>query len=256
MAVKTYKKGDNQKISTNFRAREFDCQGRGCCDSTPIDEKLVEYLQNIRTHFGKPVYITAYRCKTHNAHISNAAPNSYHLYGQAADFHIDGVSPAEIAKYAESIGVLGIGLYDSDKDGHFVHIDTRTTKSFWRGHAQERCTTFGGAPVEEPKETYSLEQFVRDVQGATGSNVDGKAGPQTLRNTVTVSRYKNRTHSVVEFIQKRLLSLGYTQVGNADGIAGAKFEAAVKAFQEDNGCYADGEVTAKNATWKSLLEMK
>ena len=255
MAIKTYKKGDNQKISTNFKAREFDCQGVGCCSTTQIDEKLVEYLQKIRTHFGKPVYVTAYRCKVHNSRVPNAAPNSYHLYGQAADIHIDGVAPAEIAKYAESIGVLGIGLYETDKDGYFVHIDTRTTKSFWYGHAGVRKTTFGGAPVKKPEEAYSLEQFIRDVQGATGSNVDGKAGPQTLRNTVTVSRYKNRTHPVVEFIQKRLLALGYKEVGNADGIAGAKFHKAMKAFQKKNGCYVDGEATAQKTTWKKLLGM-
>lgn len=255
MAIKTYKKGDSTKIATNFRAREFDCQGKGCCTETPIDEKLVEYLQKIRDHFCKPVYLTAYRCKTHNAKTPNAATNSRHLYGQAADFHIDGVSPAEIAKYAESIGILGIGLYDSDKDGHFVHIDTRTTKSFWRGHAQERCTTFGGAPVEKPNETYSLEQFIRDVQSATGSTVDGKAGPQTLGNTVTISASKNRTHAVVKAVQKRLAALGY-EVGTVDGIAGAKFDKAVKSFQNDNGCTADGEITAKKKTWKKLLCME
>ena len=144
MAVKTYKKGDGKKIALNFQAREFDCQGTGCCAATPIDEKLVEYLQQIRTHFGKPVYLTAYRCKTHNALTTNASTNSYHLYGQAADFHIDGIAPEEIAKYAESIGVKGIGLYDT-----FVHIDTRESKSFWYGHGQERRTTFGGVPEEK-----------------------------------------------------------------------------------------------------------
>ena len=255
MAIKTYKKGDEKKIAANFRAREFDCQGRGCCSTTPIDEKLVDYLQQIRTHFGKPVYLTAYRCPTHNARTPNAAPDSYHVYGQAADFHIDGVAPAEIAKYAESIGVKGIGLYDT-----FVHIDTRKTKSFWYSHAQERRTTFGGAPTEPavtvPNTGYSLEQFIRDVQGATGSEVDGIAGSETIGNTVTVSAHKNRTHAVVKAVQKRLAALGYTEGGEADGIAGAKFTSAVAHFQQDNGCTVDGEVTARNKTWKKLLGME
>ena len=247
MAIKTYKKGDSTKIATNFRAREFDCQGTGCCSTTIIDEQLVQYLQQIRTHFGKPVYLTAYRCKTHNSRTPNAATNSYHIYGRAADFHIDGVAPAEIAKYAESLGIKGIGLYDT-----FVHIDTRETKSFWYSHAQERRTTFGGAPVSSG---YSLEQFIRDVQSVTGSTVDGKAGPQTLRNTVTVSASKNRNHKVVQFIQKRLYVLGYIQVGEADGVAGKKFDLAMRAFQADNGCYADGEATAQRKTWQKLLGM-
>lgn len=247
MAIKTYKKGSSTKVAENFRAREFDCQGAGCCSTTPIDTLLVQYLQQIRTHFGKPVYLTAYRCKTHNARTPNAAPNSYHVYGQAADFHIDGVDPAEIAKYAESIGIKGIGLYDA-----FVHIDTRASKSFWYSHAQERRTTFGGTPAEKG---YSLEQFVRDVQSACGAAVDGKAGKETLSKTVTLSATKNRTHKAVQAVQKRLYALGYTQVGEADGIAGVKFTAAVQAFQRDNRCWVDGEITAGNKTWRLLLEM-
>jgi peptidoglycan hydrolase-like protein with peptidoglycan-binding domain len=251
MSIKIYKKGDEQKIAANFRAREFDCQGRGCCAETKIDEKLVQYLQQIRDHFGKPVYLTAYRCKTHNARTPNAAPNSYHVYGQAADFHIDGVAPAEIAKYVESIGVKGIGLYDS-----FVHIDTRTSKSFWYSHAQERRTTFGGAPVEEPVESYSLVQFVKDVQKACGASVDGIAGPETIAKTVTLSAGKNRRHAAVKPVQRWLMELGYTEVGEADGIAGVKFTAAVCAFQRANRCWVDGEITARNKTWKKLLGMK
>jgi hypothetical protein len=103
---------------------------------------------------------------------------------------------------------------------------------------------------------YTLPTFIRDVQAATGSVTDGIAGPETLGNTVTVSAYKNRTHPVVECVQKRLASLGYTQVGNPDGIAGAKFTQAVKAFQQDNGCVADGELTARNKTWRKLLELE
>lgn len=235
------------QIAKNFKAREFDCQGNGCCIETPIDEKLVDFLQNIRDHFKKPVYLTSYRCPVHNSLTPNASKNSRHLYGQAADFHIDGVEPKEIAKYAESIGVKGIGLYDT-----FVHIDTRETKSFWYSHAQEYRETFGGAPAEEG---YTLERFVRDVQEACGSTVDGVAGSETLRNTVTVSAQKNRTHKVVKPIQKRLYALGYTIVGEADGIAGNKFTTAVMRYQEDNRCWADGEVTAKNKTWRKLLGM-
>ena len=123
MAVKIYTKGDSTKLAENFRAREFDCPGSGCCTQTPIDEKLVAYLQQIRTHFGKPIEILAYRCPTHNARTPNASPNSRHCKGMAADFHIDGVPCALIAKYAESIGIKGIGLYDD-----FVHIDTRDSR--------------------------------------------------------------------------------------------------------------------------------
>lgn len=103
------------------------------------------------------------------------------------------------------------------------------------------------------KENYTKRQFIMDIQKATGASVDGIAGPETLSKTVTVSAYKNRTHAVVKFVQKRLYELGYTEIGTADGIAGPKFRSAVIHFQKDNQCVADGEITARNKTWKKLL---
>jgi len=108
----------------------------------------------------------------------------------------------------------------------------------------------------EPKpkvETYSQKDFIKDVQTACGAKVDGIAGSETLSKTVTISAVTNKRHPAVKAVQKRLHALGYTQVGTADGIAGSKFTAAVKAFQKDNGCVQDGEITAKGKTWKKLL---
>ena len=110
--------------------------------------------------------------------------------------------------------------------------------------------------ADMPVPTYTLEQFIREVQDATGSAVDGIAGSETIGNTPTVSSQKNSTHAVVTAVQKRLAVLGYEDVGEADGMAGPKFTAAVTAFQEDNGCWQDGEITAKNKTWKKLLGME
>ena len=103
---------------------------------------------------------------------------------------------------------------------------------------------------------YTLEEFVKDVQRFCGATVDGIAGPETLGKTPTVSAQKNRDHSVVKAIQLRLQTLGYTQVGKVDGIAGVKFTAAVIAFQEANRCWVDGELTAGQKTWKKLLGME
>ena len=109
--------------------------------------------------------------------------------------------------------------------------------------------------LEKKAEGYSHEQFVRDVQEACGASVDGIAGPETLSKTVTLSRWWNRKHKAVKAVQKYLYFLGYTEVGEADGQAGPKFAAAVKAFQEDNDCTADGVITARNKTWKKLLRL-
>lgn len=111
------------------------------------------------------------------------------------------------------------------------------------------------AKIEPPKSEYSYREFVGDVQRCIGAKVDYIAGPITLSKTPTISARKNNRHAVVKPVQKYLYSLGYTEVGNADGIAGVKFDTAVKHFQRDNGCICDGIITAKNKTWKKLLKL-
>ena len=101
--------------------------------------------------------------------------------------------------------------------------------------------------------SYTKTQFIKDVQAAIGAKVDGVAGSETLSKTPTISKLKNNKHAVVKPIQKYLYALGYTQVGEADCNAGAKFDVAVKAYQKDHGFTVDGEITAKQNTWKSLL---
>lgn len=119
----------------------------------------------------------------------------------------------------------------------------------------------GGKEEESEKDKdsacgYTQKQFILDVQKATGSAADGIAGDETLGNTVTVSAVKNRKHTVVTYIQKRLEALGY-HCGEADGIAGPKFTGAVNRYQREvlNYKSSDGEVTAGKKMWKSLLGM-
>ena len=110
--------------------------------------------------------------------------------------------------------------------------------------------------TEVVKPAYTQDQFIRDVQKACGAAVDGIAGPETFSKTVTLSAQKNSRHAVVKPVQKWLMELGYKEVGEADGIAGPMFTAAVCAFQKANKCWVDGEITARNKTWKKLLGMK
>lgn len=159
------------------------------------------------------------------------------------------IKPRAVTLYCE------LGFHTNKKDcDEFIHNPEVVGKALAKGI----CMYLGVAFIEKiDKESgYTLEQFVRDVQAATGSVVDGIAGAETIGNTVTVSAGINREHPVVKYIQKRLAALGYGQVGIADGVAGPLFDTAVQDFQEKNGCYVDGEVTAKNKTWRKLLGMK
>ena len=140
MAIKEYSlaKDGAKQLSPAFRVREFRC--RDGSDAIMIDQTLVVLLQAIREHFGKPVTITSgYRTAAHNTAVGGAK-SSQHLLGRAADFYVEGVPVATVAAYAETLlpGRGGIGRYPKDakhparKTG-WVHIDTRTNKSRWKG---------------------------------------------------------------------------------------------------------------------------
>lgn len=142
--VKTYSlsKDGNARLSANFQVKEFACKDGS--DLILVDTNLVAILQDIRSHFKKPVNLTsAYRNAAYNASIGGAT-NSYHIKGMAADITINGLSRLEIAQYAESKGANGIGLYDYENG--FVHIDSRPIKSFWKhtynGSPEIRVETF------------------------------------------------------------------------------------------------------------------
>lgn len=125
--VVTYslKSSGDKMLTKNFSVKEFACSDGS--DTVLIDTKLAALLQEIRNHFGKPVTInSAYRTSAYNKKVGGSS-KSLHLTGKAADIKIDGVSPYEIAKYCQSLGVKGIGLYNT-----FVHVDTRATKYYWR----------------------------------------------------------------------------------------------------------------------------
>lgn len=142
----------------------------------------------------------------------------------------------DISQWNDDVELKALGIAYAKAAAEFLGLEKKTSV------------------VIKPVEDYDLVQFIEDVQRACGATVDGNAGPETLSKTVTISSSKNRTHNVVEAVQKRLAALGY-EVGTIDGIAGAKFDKAVKAFQSDNKLTADGEITAKNKTWKKLLGM-
>lgn len=248
MAIKKYKKGVAVQFSKNFKSTEFDCNGKSCCSKTLIDPKLVEFLQNIRDHFDKPLYISSsYRCVKHNRTIGSK-DTSKHTQGMAADIKVDGVEPAEVAKYAESIGVLGIGLYDTDKDGHFVHIDTRAQKSFWYGHAQEYRSTFGGSVAVEHSGIMEWQKaaiadgykFASGADGIWGGECEAVAKKAVCKK-LTIG-YKNR--NLTKVVQK---AVGV----NPDGKFGKDTKAAVIKWQKLMGLTSDGVVGIN--TWKKIL---
>lgn len=121
-------KNGNEKLSKNFKVKEFACKDGS--DPVFIDTELVAILQKIRDHFDKAVHVNSgYRTPSYNKKVGGAT-YSQHQYGKAADIRVDGISPVEVAKFAEALlnNTGGIGIYSN-----FVHIDVRASKSRWNG---------------------------------------------------------------------------------------------------------------------------
>ena len=129
-AVKVYSRAKDglTALSPHFKVREFACSDG--TDTVFVSPALVEVLEKVRVHFGKPVTINSgYRTEAKNKAVGGAA-YSQHKYGLAADIHIDGVTPKQIASYVETLlpNTGGIGISKT-----FTHIDVRKVRSRWNG---------------------------------------------------------------------------------------------------------------------------
>lgn len=221
--------------------------------------------------------------------VTNAKGSTYssqHQWGIAIDFYInmdvdgDGDKKDDafnnstrlferVGAIAKSIGLGWGGDWTSIKDRPHLYLpdwgSTTTKLKNQYGTPEQFMQTWGDGKVtvdaiqeinKVSPSGYERTQFIMDVQSCTGSKIDGKAGSETIGNTITVSASKNRKHPVVVPLQKRLNALGH-DCGKVDGIAGPKFTASVNSYQKNVLGYRnlDGEVTAGKKMWKSLLGM-
>ena len=96
-------------ISKNFRLREFTASEKAKklgIDNTKvpdfaknnIKELVYQILQPLRDATGKPIIINSgYRCLKLNSAVGGV-PTSQHVYGQAVDIQVKGMTPYEVAK--------------------------------------------------------------------------------------------------------------------------------------------------------------
>jgi hypothetical protein len=141
-------------LSEHFSKAEFSCKC-GCDFKTP-DPDHVDNLERLRAviseeHGERPITIVSgNRCEPHNKR-SGGAKASRHMYGDATDIAVKGLTPDQIIRCAEKVGPL-IGPA-SAKDGfgglgcgyNIAHVDSRPRKKPSSRYPGARARwTYGG----------------------------------------------------------------------------------------------------------------
>ena len=90
----------------------------------PVEPRLLDIAFRIQTHFAAPEvrFLSGYRLPTSRRGTSN------HGRGRALDMVVPGVSDADVAAFARTLGYVGVGI---DPVSGFVHIDVRDRSYFW-----------------------------------------------------------------------------------------------------------------------------
>lgn len=190
------KKGKNYKLADHFTLGEFQCNNGA--DTVKYDKQIVTALEAARLFFNVPITISsAYRTPSYNKRVGGAT-GSYHIKGKAVD-HYCKLSYTLLAKFYEVYGLKGIGCYYDD---HFVHIDSRLTKFYWKNQSSTAVSTHlitvkWGNDNQHVKD---LQWLLKNKHGYS-LTVDGDFGLKTKT-------------AVVSFQKKHGLT--------ADGIVGAK----------------------------------
>ncbi len=111
------------KLTTNFRVNEFKSDSK----IVLIHHTLPIALQMIREKVGRAINITnGYRTESHNKRVGGA-PNSFHLYGMAADIYVKNMEVDTLAKIIDNMFPTTYGVIAYPKKG-IVHFDVRAKK--------------------------------------------------------------------------------------------------------------------------------
>lgn len=232
------------KYTTNFAPEEFKCEcGGKYCTGYPTYMKSIQLinLQDIRTHYGKPMKITSgMRCKKYNSVIGGSIANSKHLTGQATDFYMAGVTDT-LANRKASIKWMKKLPNTTYIYGNGINSNGASVKAPYMGNALH-YDTGGSTPTPKP-----------EVKKLT---VDGIGGPSTVRAAQTyfkcsvVDGYISGQNKKLQKYYPALTAVLYGKGGSdcvkaiqkwagvsADGIWG---EGTSKAVQKKLGVKADG----------------
>ena len=110
-----------------FKMEEFACKCGKYCNGYPhrIQPQLVRIADRARKHFGKPITIVSgLRCQQHNKNVGGVE-NSQHLYGEAADIYVSGISQQTVLRWF--LGQEDVRYAYAIENSSNVHFDISQT---------------------------------------------------------------------------------------------------------------------------------
>ena len=106
-----------------FTREEMRCKCGGLyCDGFPTEpqEMAVKLADRARKHFGRPAHNVSFlRCREWNR-LQGGVSNSQHMYGEAMDIRIDGVTASELCAFFKDQPEV---RYTYEINGTNVHFD-------------------------------------------------------------------------------------------------------------------------------------
>lgn len=100
-------------------------------DVSCLKPRLVQTLRMIEAHFGRKLVVTSgYRNRQHNRRVGGAR-ESKHMFCEAADIQVPGISKWQVAEYVRALpGRGGVGTYCHTES---IHVDIGSKRDWnWR----------------------------------------------------------------------------------------------------------------------------
>ena len=211
---------DNIGDFKNFKWSELACHcgGKYC---TPHDigysYQLLQALQDIRTHFGKKLFITSpTRCVQHNANTKGSSVKSKHTWYDypnvlgttATDFYVQGKSYEQVKSYVLSIKSKYNITYYYKVSGSVMHLQvtpstkfnlTRVLKPLCKGNDVKELQK------ELQKRGYDLGKY----------GVDGKFGKNNSYTSKAVKQFQTDSNLTCDGLvgKNTAHELGWTYKG-------------------------------------------
>lgn len=128
---------------------------------TAIDPRLATLIGMVSDHFGgRPMHVVSgYRPYSPTQYTKH----SNHNLGRAFDFTVEGVPNTVLRDFCRTFRNAGVGYYPNST---FVHLDVRTTKTFWIDYSRA-----GEAPrYDSPVAQASADETTGDVDATTSKD--------------------------------------------------------------------------------------